>query len=95
MTMQTERYCDTLEKLDKEKAIRAIHMAHLQLAYLQANTDEIGVDNGPALSALVECLRDAGHWGFVDGEDVASCIECGNTLNDGSDICDQCGGHFA
>jgi len=27
------------------------------------------------------------------GEDAA-CEDCGNTLNDGSDICDQCGGEF-
>jgi hypothetical protein len=25
---------------------------------------------------------------------VAACEGCGNTLNDGSDICDQCGGDF-
>jgi hypothetical protein len=25
---------------------------------------------------------------------AAACEGCGNTLNDGSDICDQCGGEF-
>jgi hypothetical protein len=28
-------------------------------------------------------------------EKVDACEQCGNTLNDGSDICDQCGGKFA
>jgi hypothetical protein len=32
---------------------------------------------------------------FSDMKDkVAACERCGNTLNDGSDICDQCGGEF-
>jgi len=32
---------------------------------------------------------------FSDMKDkVAACEGCGNTLNDGSDICDQCGGEF-
>ena len=26
--------------------------------------------------------------------EVAACDQCGNTLNNGSDICDQCGGDF-
>jgi rRNA maturation endonuclease Nob1 len=29
-----------------------------------------------------------------DEQEVAACEGCGNTLNDGSDICDQCGGMF-
>jgi len=29
-----------------------------------------------------------------DKDKVAACADCGNTLNDGSDICDQCGGEF-
>lgn len=33
---------------------------------------------------------------LLDGydNDPAACEGCGNTLNDGSDICDQCGGDF-
>ena len=27
-------------------------------------------------------------------EKIAACEQCGNTLNDGSDICYQCGGGF-
>lgn len=29
-----------------------------------------------------------------DSDRIAACNQCGNTLNDGSDICDQCGGAF-
>lgn len=34
--------------------------------------------------------------GVVSGmdEDPAACENCGNTANDGSDVCDQCGGAF-
>ena len=31
-------------------------------------------------------------WNVVSKD--AACDQCGNTLNDGSDICDQCGGRF-
>jgi hypothetical protein len=62
----TERYCDTLDRLDRVKAIRAIQQAYLQLAALDAYADCTGYDNEPALNALLECLRDAGHPAGVD-----------------------------
>ena len=63
--MHTELYCETLGRLDPAKAIRAIHQAHLQLAALNQNVDCEHYDNAPALAALFECLKDAGHIGFA------------------------------
>lgn len=57
----TELYCPTLDRLDRVKAIRAIQQAYLQLAALHAYTDTGSYDNQPAMNALLECLRDAGH----------------------------------
>ena len=54
-------YCDTLERLDPVKAVRAIHQAWLQMRALDANIDCAPYDNAPALQALHDCLRDAGH----------------------------------
>jgi hypothetical protein len=62
--MDTERYCLTLDQLDREKAIRAIHQAYLQLAATMPAAIAEGYDNTPAARALVECLKDAGHMGF-------------------------------
>lgn len=62
--MDTERYCLTLENLDRAKAIRAIQAAYLQLAATMHAADSEGYDNGPAAAALVACLKDAGHIGF-------------------------------
>lgn len=62
--MHTELYCQTMENLDPAKAIRAIHRAYLQLDALTPAAGEAGYDNAPALSALRQCLRDAGHVGF-------------------------------
>lgn len=59
--MDTERYCTSLDNLDRTKAIRAIQQAYLQLAALDAYVDCEAYDNAPALNALLECLRDAGH----------------------------------
>lgn len=33
-------------------------------------------------------------WVRYPDDEVTACNQCGNTLNDGSDICDQCGGDF-
>lgn len=63
--MDTERYCETLEKVDRRDAIRAIHQAWLQLSALNNNVDCEHFDNEPALSALAEVLRVAGHPGFA------------------------------
>lgn len=51
-----------------------------------------------ALSPTVD-LYGAWAWGDVYGYTInreadAACTNCGNTLNDGSDVCDQCGGDF-
>ncbi len=62
--MHTEIYCDTLDKLDSVKAIRAIQQAWLQLRAL--NDPASGFDNAPAMKALEECLIDAGHIGFKE-----------------------------
>jgi hypothetical protein len=35
-----------------------------------------------------------GELEWDEDEEDAACKNCGNTLNDGSDICDQCGGKF-
>jgi len=64
MTMHTELYCDKLDELVPTKAIRAIHQAHIQLAAMARLAAAEGFDNKPALQALAECLRDAGHIGF-------------------------------
>lgn len=63
--METERYCDTLEALQPNKAIRAIHHAWLQLTALTEHVDCEPYDNGPAIDALAECLKQAGHIGFT------------------------------
>lgn len=61
--MHTELYCLTLDKLDPVQAIRAIQQAHLQLAALLPAASTEGYDNAPALTALHQCLKDAGHMG--------------------------------
>ncbi|MEQ1950892.1 hypothetical protein [Mesorhizobium sp. CN2-181] len=66
-------------------------------------SDELEVDD----DAIVSISNDPGAWvhawiwvtneeaGISDpDEEDAACENCGNTLNDGSDICDQCGGDF-
>lgn len=65
MAMHTEIYCQTLEDLPKEKAIRAIHQAWLQLNATNNQARREGYDNAPAIEALGECLKAAGHVGFV------------------------------
>lgn len=62
--MHTETYCPNLANLDPVKAIRAIQQAELQLRALDEFVDCEHYDNGPALDALRECLRDAGHPGY-------------------------------
>ena len=63
--MDTERYCTTLENINPTSAIRAIHQAYLQIAALDTNVDCGEFDNAPALKALADVLKDAGHPGFV------------------------------
>lgn len=47
------------------------------------------------MEAMAEALNDGGHWQPDDDEDEddepASCPRCGNTDNDGSDVCPDCG----
>lgn len=62
----TETYCETLGNLDRARAIRAIHEAHLQLAALTRQCDCEHFDNAPAITALADCLREAGHTGYTD-----------------------------
>ena len=65
MTMTTERHCETLGRVSKVQMIRAIHEAHLQLSAVNRDCDLGYYDCNPALAALFECLRDAGHMGYV------------------------------
>jgi hypothetical protein len=61
--MHTEIACSDLDKLDRVKAIRAIHEAYLQLKAV----DRYGADNlfnERVVASLAECLKDAGHIGF-------------------------------
>lgn len=66
--LHTELYCPTLDQLDRTKAIRAIHQAWLQLTALTNNVDCEDYDNLPAIKALGDCLRDAGHPAFTAPE---------------------------
>lgn len=61
--MHTERYCQTLDNLDRTKAVRAIHQALLQLAAHERGADSL--DNRQAIADLRDCLKDAGHMGFT------------------------------
>ncbi|AEI71132.1 hypothetical protein [EBPR siphovirus 5] len=62
--MHTECYCSTLDALDRIKAIQAIHAAFLQIKALDTiDADSLNFDKVKA--QLAECLRDAGHFGFV------------------------------
>ena len=63
--MSTERYCETLDNLDRAKAIRAIHEALIQLQAAKAGRLD-NLDHGPALESLNDCMKDAGHPGFTD-----------------------------
>lgn len=65
MQFVTEQVCAHLTELELAQAIRAIHQAHLQLSALTANVDCAPYDNAPALKALADCLRVAGHPGFT------------------------------
>lgn len=76
--MDTERYCKTLDNLNRMQAVRAIHEALLQLQALTANVDCEHFDNNHAIQSLAECLKTAGHTGFV--EEITRCIG-GSILN--------------
>lgn len=64
--MDTEKYCNNLESLDKKEAIKAIHEAYLQLNALGklVNIDGLTYDNKSVLINLQKCLAKAGHIGF-------------------------------
>jgi hypothetical protein len=64
MTFHTETACETLDKLDPVKAIRAIHFAALQIAAGERMGFDC-LDNRDLLAMLRACLRDAGHIGYV------------------------------
>ena len=66
MTMHTEMYCDSLDNLDRAKAVRAIHEAWLQLSRMghRPEIDGTTFDNALVLHALATCLHDAGHMNF-------------------------------
>lgn len=66
MMFHTEMYCETLEKLDRIAAIRAIQEAYLQLSALTTYVDCGHYDNRPAMNALLSCLRQAGHPAGLD-----------------------------
>jgi len=63
----TEMYCPHLKDLSRERAIRAIHGAWLQLRAITRDTDCGDYDNAPAITALEECLREAGFAGVEPG----------------------------
>lgn len=80
--MDTDRYCTTLDQLDRAEAIQAIHAAWLQLrACDQLGTD---ADNGPVIARLEACLRAAGHLGFDSMNELALII-----VNDPGDYQDR------
>ncbi len=62
--MHTETYCQSLADLDPVQAVRAIHQAYMQLCAITDNCDVSPYDNGPAMTALAACLRQAGHPAF-------------------------------
>ena len=73
----THEVCNTLNNLDREQAICAIHCAWIQLRALDQAIkyadDESDIcsdlghyDQKPALLRLEACLRQAGHPGFID-----------------------------
>lgn len=62
--MHTEEFCKSLDALDLETAIRAVHQALLQLTALDNNVDCDCYDNAPAIAALEACMKTAGHIGF-------------------------------
>lgn len=64
----TETVCTSLDNLSPVDAIRAIHFAHLQLSAINRECDCGNYDNAPLLAALVQCLKAAGHPGYVTGE---------------------------
>lgn len=70
--MDTEIYCKSLDNLNKKRAIQAIHEAYLQLSAIgetindSKKTDFLIYDNRSAIKRLEECLRDAGHIGFIE-----------------------------
>lgn len=61
--MHTELFCKNLPGLDPIRAVRAIHLAWLQLCSIETHPDR-DHDNLPALQALGECLAEAGHPEF-------------------------------
>ncbi len=68
--MDTEKYCKTLDNLDKKEAIRAIHEAYLQLDSMGLDVtindrgNYLTYDNRIVLVNLKNCLAKAGHIGF-------------------------------
>jgi hypothetical protein len=66
--MDTEKYCEKLNCLDKTEAIRAIHEAYLQLKAMGEIVNDREsyqvYDNRPVLKNLKKCLVSAGHIGF-------------------------------
>ncbi len=69
--MDTERYCLTLDALDRVQAIRAIQQAYLQLSATRDAARAEGYDNDPALHHLHLCLKAAGHIGH---NPTAGCV---------------------
>ena len=63
--MDTEKYCKTLDNLDKTRAIRAIHEAYLQLKAISKGESLAQFDNKCAINSLRKNLEDAGHIGFI------------------------------
>ena len=78
----TESCNVTVSAVDKDEAhtLALEHVLHHPDEVVWAPDDCVGGD--PYVTNCEESDR------------IAACNQCGNTLNDGSDICDQCGGAF-
>lgn len=79
----TESTSVTVDAPSEEAAIDAA------LEKLNASTDAIWIVDDNSWDIGSPYVTDV-----AETDTVAVCQSCGNTLNDGSDICDQCGGDF-
>lgn len=67
----------------------------LEMAREEYASDDIEINDGALVSRGEDgAFVAAWVWVRYPEEVIDACENCGNTLNDGSDICDQCGGAF-
>ena len=66
-----------------------------EMARKEYGSDDCEIDNNAVVSRGDDgAFVQAWVWVRYPEETIAACERCGNTLNDGSDICYQCGGKF-